>query len=47
MPPLTTIYWYDAEAAAAIVDHPDPLTLNIKTGEFVTVESVTVATPIE
>lgn len=42
-----TVYWYDAEAAAAIVGHPDPLTLNIETGEFVTVESVTVATPIQ
>ena len=42
-----TIYWYDAEAAAAIVGHPDPLTLNGETGEFVTAESVAVATPIK
>ena len=42
-----TVYWYDAEAAAAIVGHPDPLTLNAETGEFVTVESIAVATPIK
>ena len=42
-----TIYWYDAENAALIVSHPDPLMLNAETGEFVTAESVAVAVPIQ
>ena len=42
-----TVYWYDADAAFAIVSHPDPLTLNAETGEFVTAESVAVAAPMK
>ncbi len=42
-----TIYWYDDEAAAAIVGHPDPLTLDAGTGAFVTAEGEAVATPIQ
>ena len=40
------IFWYDAENAAAIVGHADPLTLNTATGAFVTAEGEAVATPI-
>ena len=36
------IYWYDAENAAAIVGHADPLTLDVETGNFVTAEGVSV-----
>lgn len=42
-----TIYWYDAEAAAAIVGHPDPLTMDAETGAFVTAEGEAVAAPIQ
>ncbi len=38
-------YWYDAENAAAIVSHADPLTMNEK-GEFATLEGEAVAAPI-
>ena len=42
-----TIFWYDAENAAAITSHPDPLTLDVETGAFVTAEGKAVASPIE
>ena len=42
-----TIFWYDAENAAAITSHPDPLTLDAETGAFVTAEGEAVASPIE
>ena len=41
-----TIFWYDAENAALIVGHPDPLTLDVETGEFKTAEGTVVAAPI-
>ena len=41
------IYWYDAENAAAIVGHADPLTLDAATGTFVTAEGTAVASPIK
>ena len=41
------IYWYDAENAAAIVGHADPLTLDAETGNFVTTEGTAVASPIK
>ena len=41
------IYWYDAENAAAIVGHADPLTLDAETGNFVTAEGTAVASPIK
>ena len=41
------IYWYDAENAAAIVGHADPLTLDTETGNFVTAEGTAVASPIQ
>ena len=39
--------WYDAENAAAIVGHADPLTLDTETGNFVTAEGTAVASPIQ
>ncbi|MBQ6325953.1 MAG: hypothetical protein IJI26_07815, partial [Clostridia bacterium] len=41
------IYWYDAENAAAITGHADPLTMEAETGAFVTAEGETVASPIK
>jgi len=41
------IYWYDAENAAAITGHADPLTMDAETGAFVTAEGETVASPIK
>ena len=41
------IFWYDAENAAAIVGHADPLTLDAETGNFVTAEGTAVASPIK
>ena len=41
------IYWYDAENAAAIVGHADPLTLDAETGNFVTAEGTAVASSIK
>ena len=41
-----TIFWYDAENAAAITGHADPLTMDTETGAFVTAEGETVASPI-
>ena len=41
------IFWYDAENAAAIVGHADPLTLDAETGNFVTDEGTAVASPIK
>ncbi len=41
------ILWFDAEGAAAIVSHSDPLTLNAATGEMVTAEGDVVATAME
>ena len=41
------IYWYDAENAAAIVGHADPLNLDAETGNFVTAEGTAVASPIK
>ncbi len=41
------IFWYDAENAAAIVGHADPLTLDAATGNFVTTEGTAVASPIK
>ena len=41
------IFWYDAENAAAIVGHADPLTLDAATGNFVTAEGTAVASPIK
>ena len=41
-----TVYWYDAEATAAIVSHPDPLTLNTETGAFGTADGIAVAAPL-
>ena len=38
-------FWYDAENAAAIVSHADPLAMNEK-GEFATLEGEDVAAPI-
>ena len=40
------IFWYDAKNAAAIVGHPDPLTMDAQTGAFVTGEGVAVAEAI-
>ena len=42
-----TIYWYDAENAAAITGHADPLTMDVETGDFVTAEGEAVASPIK
>ena len=42
-----TIYWYDAENAAAITRHADPLTLDRQTGAFRTAGGETVASPIQ
>lgn len=42
-----TVFWYDAENAAAIVSHADPLTLNAVNGNFVTTEGTAVASPIK
>ena len=41
------IFWYDAENAAAITGHADPLTMDAGTGAFVTAEGEAVASPIE
>ena len=41
------LFWYDAENAAAIVGHADPLTLDAETGNFVTAEGTAVASPIK
>ena len=41
------IFWYDAENAAAITGHADPLTMDAETGAFVTAEGETVASPIK
>ena len=41
------IFWYDAENAAAIVGHAEPLTLDAETGNFVTAEGTAVASPIK
>lgn len=38
-------FWYDADNAAAIVSHPDPLTMDAN-GVFTTADGKTVATPI-
>lgn len=42
-----TIYWYDAENAAAITGHADPLSMDVETGNFVTGEGEAVAEPIK
>jgi hypothetical protein len=42
-----TVYWYDAENAAAITGHADPLTMDVETGDFVTAEGEAVASPIK
>ena len=42
-----TIYWYDAENAAAITGHADPLSMDVETGDFVTAEGEAVASPIK
>lgn len=42
-----TIFWYDAENAAGITGHADPLTMDPETGEFTTAEGETVASPLE
>ena len=42
-----TIYWYDADNAAAIVAHADPLTLNAENGELTTAEGEVAATAIQ
>lgn len=39
------VFWYDAENAALITSHADPLTLN-ENGAFVTADGVQVAAPI-
>ena len=44
---VDAIYWYDAENAAAITGHADPLTMDAETGDFVTAEGETVASPIK
>ena len=41
------IFWYDAENAAAIVSHADPLTLDTASGNFVTAAGEAVAAPIK
>ena len=40
------VYWYDAVNAVAITSHADPLTMDTATGEFVTAQGETVASPI-
>lgn len=47
IPDTETIYWYDAENAALIVGHPDPLTVDAETGAFVTAEGEAVSVAIE
>ena len=42
-----TVYWYDAENAAAITGHADPLTLDVETGVFTTAEGQVVASAIK
>lgn len=42
-----TVFWYDAENAAAITGHADPLTMDAETGDFVTAEGEAVASAIK
>ena len=42
-----SIFWYDAENAAAIVGHADPLAMDTETGVFTTAEGEEVASPME
>ncbi len=42
-----TVFWYDAENAAVITSHADPLTMDAETGAFVTAEGETVAFPMK
>lgn len=40
------VWWYGAEAAKAIVSHPDPLAMDAGTGAFATADGTEVATPM-
>lgn len=42
-----TIFWYDAENAAAITGYADPLTMDVDTGAFATAEGTVVAEAIK
>ena len=41
-----SIFWYDADNAAAIVSHADPLAMKTETGMFATAEGEEVAAPM-